>query len=124
MKKNCPNCGAPIEYKHDKCPYCSTVYFDLSEVDFDSDNPAPIFFRIKTNRFGGKDTTMLIKAIPRLGDITVTSDYENCYNAYGLPLYAFYTGHHCDMNINFMAVEQEDHSLFKIISEEKENQNE
>ena len=44
-QKNCPNCGAPYEYGINKCPYCGTIYFDLSIIDFDSKQP--IFLTIK-----------------------------------------------------------------------------
>lgn len=46
MKKtNCPNCAAPLEIGEVKCPYCGTVYYDLSAIDFD--NEIPLFLTIK-----------------------------------------------------------------------------
>lgn len=44
MNKNCPNCGAVIELKHNKCPYCNTLYFDLSQINFD--DKTPMFLKI------------------------------------------------------------------------------
>lgn len=118
-KKNCPNCGAPIEYEHDKCQYCGTIYYDLSEVNFDNDYPAPIFFRIKTNRFSRdeKPATVLIKAIPRLNELDFTYDYADAAGVSG-SLCRFYTGSRCSMNMQFEAIEQDDHSLVKIIKDD------
>ena len=39
MDKNCPNCGAPYDTVLDKCPYCSTSYFDMSAMDINSQQP-------------------------------------------------------------------------------------
>ena len=32
MRYNCVNCGAPIDYEQNKCPYCGTYYFDLTTM--------------------------------------------------------------------------------------------
>ena len=32
--RNCPNCGAVYEIDKNKCPYCSTSYYDMSAIDF------------------------------------------------------------------------------------------
>ena len=32
MKYNCVNCGAPIDYEQEKCPYCGTYYYDLTTM--------------------------------------------------------------------------------------------
>lgn len=43
--RNCPNCGAPLELVEYKCPYCGTLYLDLTMIDFD--NKTPFFLTIK-----------------------------------------------------------------------------
>ena len=30
--RNCPNCGAALDMDSCKCPYCGTLYYDLSVV--------------------------------------------------------------------------------------------
>ena len=32
-EKNCPNCGSPYNSLLNACPYCGTVYFDLTSID-------------------------------------------------------------------------------------------
>ena len=43
--RNCPNCGAPYEIGINRCPYCGTVYFDMSTIDFDTKEPFYLSFR-------------------------------------------------------------------------------
>lgn len=50
MKRNCPNCGAPVEIETSKCPYCKTSYFDFSAIEIDKDEPVFIKFKV------GKET--------------------------------------------------------------------
>lgn len=40
-KQNCPNCGAIIS--EEKCPYCGTMFYDFSAIDFDK----PCFIKFK-----------------------------------------------------------------------------
>lgn len=65
--RNCPNCGAPLEIEEYKCPYCGTLYLDLTMIDFD--NRIPFFLTIKQNG-------MLItqKVRPETADMTITSE--------------------------------------------------
>lgn len=41
MKKNCPNCGAPIE--NEVCPYCGTYFYDFAALDANE----PCYIKIK-----------------------------------------------------------------------------
>lgn len=38
MRKNCPNCGAPIDIHRRSCEYCGTPYDNSEEVSFYADN--------------------------------------------------------------------------------------
>ena len=42
---NCPNCAAPLELGEYKCPYCGTLYLNLSMINFDKQEP--FFLTIK-----------------------------------------------------------------------------
>ena len=44
-KRNCPNCSAPYDINFNKCPYCGTSYYDLSALDFTTQEP----FYLKIN---------------------------------------------------------------------------
>ena len=59
--KNCPNCGAPIDYELQKCSYCGTLYYDLSSMSLEE----PFFLRLTIH---GVET---IIALCRLDDLTI-----------------------------------------------------
>ena len=65
--RNCPNCAAPLEFGEYKCPYCGTLYLDLTMIDFD--NKTPFFLTIKQN---GMLITQKVK--PETADMTITSE--------------------------------------------------
>ena len=44
--RNCPNCGAVIDNEHIKCPFCGTMYFDLSVMPIND----PFFLKIRTDK--------------------------------------------------------------------------
>lgn len=66
--KNCPNCGAPYDPALNKCPYCGTIYFDMSCIDFADDKP--IYLKIRTE-YGGKPVVMTQLVYPHLNDIHI-----------------------------------------------------
>lgn len=35
---NCVNCGAPIDYSLEKCPYCGTPYHKKADRDYIKEN--------------------------------------------------------------------------------------
>lgn len=61
--KNCPNCGAPYDHEVNKCPYCGTIYFDMSIIDMD--NKEPIFLKIRL-----RDCYITQKVIPQAAVFT------------------------------------------------------
>ena len=95
MSKNCPNCGAVIELEHNKCPYCNTLYFDLSQIDFD--NKTPIFLKI---HYQGMD--FIQKVIPQSCDIKIDSDFAYAYN--GNQKITCITNKNIVANIDFIGV--------------------
>ena len=97
-KTNCPNCGAPYETLQYKCPYCGTLYLDLSMINFDEREP--FFLTIK------KDGMFLTqKVMPETA--TFESHSDNVYMTGGLNdrrLAVFTTGIRNETNIQFIAV--------------------
>ena len=67
--KNCPNCGAPFDLGVDQCPFCGTIYFDMSCIDFTKEQP--IFLKIKTHLSDGRPATITQRVLPRLEEIKV-----------------------------------------------------
>lgn len=92
--RNCPNCGAPYEIGLNKCPYCGTIYFDFSIVDFD--NKEPIFLSIKNN---GILYTM--KVIPSCGKMELTSNGTDVIGWNGARLSKIRTSADLDVEISF-----------------------
>lgn len=104
MKRNCPNCGAPYEVKLNKCPYCGTSYFDMSCLDMDGHTPC--YIKVKT-MVGSKEAYVTLKAIPRMGDIEITTDTKD------IPFYdgvikKFVTHSSLGMNISFEGIAESD----------------
>ena len=97
-KTNCPNCGAPYETLQYKCPYCGTLYLDLSMINFDEKEP--FFLTIKTNGM-----LLTQKVIPETATFESTSD--TVYATGGLNdtrLACFTTAIRNETNIQFVAV--------------------
>ena len=94
--RNCPNCGAPLELGEYKCPYCGTLYLDLTMIDFD--NKTPFFLTIKQN---GMLITQKVK--PETADMTITSEsvYATGRNE---KLMSFNISTNVETNIQFTAI--------------------
>lgn len=106
MKKptNCPNCGAPLEIGEVKCPYCGTTYYDLSAIDFDSNEP--IFLTIRKNN-------MLItqKVMPQTFSFEASCDEVFATDNKGNKLMALKTSMTLDTNITFTAIPDKNNRL-------------
>lgn len=64
-KTNCINCGAAKEVTEIKCPFCGTVYLDMTTIDFYGSTPVILKF------LDWKKQVTIIKAIPTLGSVTI-----------------------------------------------------
>lgn len=116
MSKNCPNCGSPIEPYKCKCDYCGTWYFDMSA--FDLTDGKPCYVKFKTD-YMGKKATLTTLAIPKLEAITSTTEYTDITNNYGTIIKRIPRTRVCEINMNFMCVEDcTNKSLFQIEMEE------
>lgn len=97
MDKNCPNCGAPYDVKLNSCPYCNTLYFDMSAIDLEECKP--LYLKIK---YDGHIITQ--KCIPRLGCFEYTIDTADVTDYCGTVIKRVATGNNFHTNITFEAV--------------------
>ena len=84
MRTNCVNCGAAIDTDVCKCPFCGTSYFDLTAIDFTSNEPVVLKLKAPSTR-GTVLVSML--ALPKLGEINQTVDNVCCYDGRGFPAF-------------------------------------
>lgn len=110
--KNCPNCGAPYDPVLNKCPYCGTIYFDMSCIDFSDDKP--IYMKIRTE-YGGKPVVMTQLVRPHLNDIHIEQEHTYACKR-GVPVLRVALMPTVTFNIAFEAVAQADNTL--IVMEE------
>lgn len=73
-KTNCINCGAAKEVEEIKCPFCGTVYLDMTNIDFSGRTPVILKF---IDPFGKK--VAIIKARPVMAEIK--SEYCSIYES-------------------------------------------
>jgi hypothetical protein len=83
--KNCPNCGAPFDLGVDQCPYCGTIYFDMSCVDFTKTEPIFLKIRMVVN---GRKATITQRVRPQLNEIKMTCERKE-YQHIGSPFSTF-----------------------------------
>lgn len=100
--KNCPNCGAPYDPLEPKCPYCGTIYYDMSAIDFDSREP--LYLQIRS-----RNLLITQKVIPELGSIDMISNSG----------YGFTESTEVNTNISFRAIADTDGSVMKVMAYEK-----
>lgn len=105
--KNCPNCGAPYDPALNKCPFCGTIYFDMSCIDF-ADNK-PIYLKIRTE-YSGKPVTMTQLVLPHLNDIHIEQEHTYAYRN-GTPVICVNITPTVTLNVAFEAVAQADNTL-------------
>lgn len=106
MKKhtNCPNCASPLEIGEVKCPYCGTTYYDLSAIDFDSNEP--IFLTIK------KDNMLITQKVkPQTFSFESSCDEVFATNNKGQKLMALKRNMTLDTNITFTAIPDKNNNL-------------
>ena len=118
MRTNCVNCGAAIDVDADKCPFCSTSYFDLTAIDFTSRSPVALRMRVP---FGEKNkATVSMLAIPELGSINQTANAVDIYGGAGHKLASMVSGYDVDVGLSFHAVSR-NNTLFTIKKESSYN---
>lgn len=114
--KNCPNCGAAYTLEDVKCPYCGTLYYDLSAIDFTKSEPMFLKFRIP---YGNTYVDMTQCAIPRLDKVEVNYEYADAVDSLGSVVKRFCTGQTATTNVQFHAVSYgKNYNLYEIKMEE------
>ena len=102
--RNCPNCGAPYDINEYKCPYCGTLYLDLSMIDFD--NQIPFFLSIKKN---GMMITQ--KVLPQTAEFEMNEDTVYVTSTRSNRLVSFPVHRSLETNIQFIAIPMKDNNL-------------
>lgn len=110
--KNCPNCGAPFELNEYKCPYCGTLYLDLSMIDFDTCEPFYLFIKKE-----GYLITQKVK--PYAASLESTCEQVFAINSNGTKLSSFISNKRLETNVQFLAIPDNNNSLCTIIKKEK-----
>ena len=99
--RNCPNCGAPYEIGLDKCPYCGTIYYDMSAINFDEKEP--IFLTLKKDGY-----LITLKAVPDLGEITLQQDAISCGQL------QFIKSYMVNVSVSFNGIADEKNSIITV----------
>lgn len=94
--RNCPNCGAPYDLDTFRCPYCSTLYYDMSAIDID--NREPFFMKLRVN---GIELTQLV--VPVASDIELVSEKVDAFNG-NYKIASYTSSVNMTTNISFEAV--------------------
>ena len=92
MSRNCPNCGAPLDDNYCKCPYCGTLYYDLTVLD----DEVPCYIKFRTAM--GTITTY---AKPELKEINIWRDSFDITDVMGHRLASHYSSVDCNIDVTF-----------------------
>ena len=101
-QRNCPNCAAPYDVDLNKCPYCGTSYYDLSALDFTTNEP--FYLKIKTEMNGMP--CYITQLVRQKADMSIdfSSETVDVYGIFGEPITTFTKSHTMTTNISFEAV--------------------
>lgn len=99
--KNCPNCGAPYDMEHNKCPYCGTYYFDMSCIDFTSNEP--IYLKIKVPN-GKQELYITQLVVPSIDSMEFSTDTTDVVDLRGRHIATFRKSMQLNTNISFLAI--------------------
>ena len=101
MRTNCVNCGAAIDIDEQKCPFCGTSYFDLTDIDFTASDPVAL--RLRLPYYGGKALVTML-ARPRLEEFAVNTDYVYAVGHAGERLASIPSSQSVNVGVSFNAV--------------------
>lgn len=101
MRTNCVNCGAAIDIDEQKCPFCGTSYFDLTDIDFTASDPVAL--RLRLPYYGSKALVTML-ARPRLEEFSVNTDYVYAVGHAGERLASIPSSQSVNVGVSFDAV--------------------
>ena len=106
-QRNCPNCAAPYDIELNKCPYCSTSYYDLSALDFTSRDPFYLKIKIEMNGM----PCYITQLVRPKADMSMefSSDTVDVYGGFGERVCTLTRGYGLTTNISFEAVASPTH---------------
>lgn len=123
--RNCINCGAPLPIDRCKCEYCRTASLDMTELDFASNSPIFIKYKLpfdkETNIIGHGDSTVVVTqcAIPKFRSIEAQSDTVDICDSLGNVLMQRYSNRESISNVEFHGIPFGDtKELYSIVVEE------
>ena len=104
MRTNCVNCGAAIDIDEQKCPFCGTSYFDLTDIDFTARDPVAL--RMKVPCTNGAKAMITMLAMPKFGEFNIDTEYVNIYGGPGKqqPIVCFPSSCSANVGVSFTAV--------------------
>lgn len=103
--RNCPNCGAPLDENLVKCPYCGTLYYDLTVLD----DQTPCYVKFRT--YMGTVTAL---AKPELKSIETRYNSMDVTDSMGRTLTRFTTSANADIGVEFHTLVRSDGTLWRI----------
>lgn len=98
-KTNCINCGAAKEVAEIKCPFCGTVYLDMTTIDFYGHTPVILKF------FNRNKRATVVKAIPTMGSVTVTPNIVDVSGLDGRRTFLHSETPNIDIDIGFRGIQ-------------------
>ena len=116
QERNCINCGAPIELKVDKCPYCGTSYFNICNLVLDGHTP--IALRFKTNVQGKEGIFTALVVGTENVSLNSSCDHTKAYYG-GACVGSYIAGPQADINLEFRVIPNSKKELFTMEIQDK-----
>lgn len=110
--RNCPNCGAPYELDTYRCPYCATLYYDMSAIDMD--HKEPFYMKIRVN---GATITQLV--VPDDCEFEMNEDHVDITGCSGAVVGSYVTSRSLNTRIGFRAIKMPGKNCLMIMKNEK-----
>lgn len=114
MSVNCVNCGAAIEHSTIKCPFCGTSYFDFTHIDFNTDKPIAVKFKLPG------DYIFSCLARPRLDELSVKDETVCAVDCWGSPIITLNSHKSAEASVYFDLIAQDGNRVLYTIQPPQE----